>query len=150
MDCGVTHEELAAFAAGDPEPGRAAQLEAHTATCARCRGRLDALRRVDALLGRLPRFQPPPKALLKARRALSPELRRTGLPEILTLEEAAAFLRISLDDLEEIVLELPAFELAGQLRIRRTRLIEWVEARERSYRRSSAQSEAARAFADTL
>jgi hypothetical protein len=68
----------------------------------------------------------------------------------MTLDEVAEFLRISLDELEEVVTELPAFEVAGQLRVRRARLLEWVEARERAYRRSSAQSEVARAFADAI
>ena len=33
----------------------------------------------------------------------------------------------------EIVASLPAFELAGQVRVRRSRLIAWIEERERSY-----------------
>ena len=150
MDCHVTYEELAALAAGDLDAARAAEIERHRATCEACRRRLAALRSADAALGALSRYDPPAGAVLRARRALSRELRGAREPEILTLDEVAELLRISLDELEEVVLELPAFELAGQLRVRRSRLLEWVEAREHAYARSSAQTEVARLLSDTL
>jgi len=150
MACGVTYEELARLSAGDLEAARAREVKEHVAGCDTCRRRLDALARADAALAALPRVEPPAEALLAARRLLSREVRGGGGQEIMTLEEAAAFLRISLDELAEIVLVLPAFELAGQLRIRRSRLIEWVEARERAFSRSRAQSEVARALSHAL
>lgn len=150
MTCDVTYEELADFAAGTLEAARSRELTAHTGDCPRCQRRLAALREVDAGLAALRRAVPSPTGVLAARRSLSEALRRPSDPELMTLDEAAQFLRISLDELEEVVLELPAFEVAGQLRVRRAKLLEWVEARERSYRRSSAQSEVARAFADTV
>lgn len=148
MSCTVTAEEIARLAAQDLDEARAQEVQAHAASCPECCERLAALRRLDVALGALPRLEPPASAILKARRALAAELRAPAAPEILTLEESAAFLRISLDELEEIVLDLPAFELAGQLRIRRARLIEWVEARERAFTRNRAQSEIARILSD--
>ena len=149
MDCDVTYEELAAFASDDVAPERAQELRNHAAACPSCRQRLDALARLDAGLRSLPRFETSASALLRTRRLLSEQVRGGGRPELMTLDEVAAFLRISLDELEEVVLELPAFELAGQLRVRRSRLIEWIEARERAYSRSRAETEVARIFSDT-
>ena len=57
----------------------------------------------------------------------------------LQAKQTADFLRITRDQLGEIVEELPAFELAGQIRIRRQRLIEWVQQRERDYSRQASQ-----------
>lgn len=149
MDCGVTREELACLSAGDLTPERARAVRTHVATCGACRSQLEAIERLDAALALLPHAEPPSSALLNVRRAVSQELRGSGAPEVMTLDEAAAFLRISLDDLEELILELPAFELAGQLRIRRSRLIEWVTARERAYSLASAQSEVAHILAES-
>ena len=149
MDCHLTYEQLSEFAAGELDATRRAATEEHLAACERCRSRLQALRELDAGLGQLRRTEPPARAVLNTRRLLSHEVRREREPELMTLDEVAAFLRISLDDLEEIVLDLPAFELAGQLRVRRSKLLEWIEARERAWTRCSAQSEVARILAHT-
>lgn len=148
MDCNVTYEELSRYAAGELPAERARELEQHAASCDGCRRRLAALSSLDVALSRAPRHEPPARALLRARRALSQELRGSGAPELMTLDEVAEFLRIGLDELEEIVLELPCFELAGQLRVRRRKLLEWIESRERAWSASSAQSEVARILAD--
>jgi len=150
VDCDVSYEELSRLAAGELPAGRARELERHAATCHACRHRLDALASLDRALDALPRLEPPAATLLRTRKALAQELRGSRPPELMTLCEAAEFLRISLDELEEIVLELPAFELAGQLRVRRARLLEWIEAREHAYARSRAQSDVARILADAL
>ena len=80
MDCHVTYEELAALAAGDLDAARAAEIERHRATCEACRRRLAALRSADAALGALSRYDPPAGAVLRARRALSRELRGAREP----------------------------------------------------------------------
>jgi len=150
VTCDVRYEEIAELAAGGLPADRARELEAHVGSCAACRRRVDAVRAVDRGLGALPRVQPSPGGLHRTRSLLSSAVGRAHEVELMTLDEVAELLRISLDDLEEVVMELPAFEVAGQLRVRRAKLLEWIEARERSYRRSSAQSEVARAFADTV
>lgn len=150
MSCEVTYEDLAALAAGDLDEPRRAEVEAHLGECPRCRRRVAALNRADAALAGLRPAAPAPAAIVAARRAVA-ELTRGGRdPEIMTLEEVAEFLRIAPADLGEIVEELPAFELAGQVRVRRARLIEWIAARERAYTRQTAESWAARmTFVDT-
>jgi hypothetical protein len=92
------------------------------------------LRRVDALLKALRPEPPAAETLLDVRRALTRETRREPVPEIMTLEDVAAFLQLSEEELGEIVEFLPAFELAGQIRVRRSQLIAWIEERERQYR----------------
>ena len=145
MTCNVTYEDLAALAAGELEGERCKRTRRHLAECDSCRARLDALARVDQSLKHLKPARPPAAAVLAARRALSGTIRGQGAPEILTLAEAAEFLRISPEQLGEIVEELPAFELAGQMRIRRERLVEWVRQRERDYTRQQSAGWAARA-----
>ena len=68
----------------------------------------------------------------------------------MTLDEVAEFLRVSLEELGEVVGELPAFELAGRVRVRRTKLIEWIEKRERAYARGRIESEVAGILAGVI
>ena len=143
MSCDVTYEELAALAAGELAPGREAQVLAHLPGCDRCRRRLAALRGADGVLAALCPPGPPAEAVLAARRAFAGVVRRTRAREIMTLEEVAEFLRLSLDQLDEVAEERPAFELAGQVRVRRAALVQWIERRERDYSRQRAGSWAA-------
>ena len=147
---GLSIEELAEFASGELETARSREIEAHLERCAGCRSKLDALGEVDAALGSLRRAEPSARAVLEARRALSREVRGGGEPAIMTLDEVADFLRITPDRLEEIASGLPAFELAGQLRVRRERLVEWIEQRELLYVRRNIESSLARSLAGGL
>lgn len=106
---------------------------------------LSALNRIDEILKTLPPLCPPASTVLATRRVLAQYIRPARVCEIMTLEEAADFLRITADQLGEIVEELPAFELAGQIRVRRDRLLEWVQQRERDYNRQRSESWVARA-----
>ena len=145
--CDVTYEELARYSAGEATAERARELDEHVRSCSVCARRLAALRQVDAVLPVLRREEPSVRAVFEARRALSAELRGSGGPEVMTLEEVAEFLRVSMEEMERMAGELPAFELAGRIRVRRARLLEWVEERERGYMRTSIESEAARLIA---
>jgi len=146
VNCDVTYEELAALAAGELPPERAGQVRAHLPACPRCRRRVEALGRADAALAGLRPQAPPPRALLAVRRELAAVTRPARPAEVMTLEEVAAFLRITPDQLADVLEDLPAFELAGQVRVLRQRLIEWLEQRERNYARHTAESWAARAL----
>jgi len=150
MTCDLAHEELAEFASGDVDDSRAAVIRQHLAECDACRRRLELLSQVDAALRLLPRTEPSAAALLKVRRILSAEIRGSATPEILTLDDVARFLHITDDALGEIVEELPAFEIAGQIRIRRARLLEWIEQRELSFMRSTTQSQVSRMLSRVL
>ena len=146
MTCDVTYEELAAFAARDLGAEREQFLRAHAAECERCGQRLDALGKVDSSLRSLPRIEIPEQTMLSVRRALSRGIRARE-PEVMTLQEVADFLRVTLEDLYETVDELPAFELAGRILVRRVKLLECIEHRENSYRRQVVQSDSARGVA---
>ena len=144
MNCEIEYDELSGLAGGELDAVRAVELRRHLGACEHCRERLAALNRADDMLKALPPVRPPAEAVLAARRALAAEVRPAPASEIMTLDEVAEFLRITPEQLGEVVEELPAFELAGQIRIRRQRLIEWVQQRERDYTRQAAESWAAR------
>ena len=133
MTCENTYEQLAAFSQSDLPPERQRSLSEHLASCEACRRKLAKLQTVDASLRALSPERPSAETILAARRLVSEEIRPRREPEILTLEEVAQFLRITPDDLRPYVEDLPAFELGGQIRVRRSRLLEWVERRERSF-----------------
>jgi hypothetical protein len=58
----------------------------------------------------------------------------------MTLEEVGKLLRLSSFELDSIMRELPVFELAGKIRVRRQRLFEWIESREKANAQASIQS----------
>jgi anti-sigma factor RsiW len=142
--CSLADEELAAFAAGDLPEDRQRTLAAHAATCARCRRRLHALSRVDSELTELLHRPVPEVVLQRALARVRPSASAPAVPEILTLREAAAFLRVSDDELQDLLDELPVFELAGQLRIRTEKLRQWIEQRELAYQRTAFRTRALR------
>jgi hypothetical protein len=144
MKCEVTYEELALLDAGEVSSERVGELKTHIASCAECRERLGDLREADAVMANLRREEPSAAAVLDTRRAISREVRGQDESEIMTLDEAAAFLRVDTDELDAEEWRLPVFEIGGRLRVRRTRLVEWIKNRELAYARGSAASEVAR------
>lgn len=144
MECDVTYEEVAGFVTAELDAARMAEVAEHVPHCERCRERILRLEQADAALQELQPTTPNPTAVLAARRALAETTRGTGKSDIMTLEEVAEFLRISSAELGEVVEELPAFELAGRIRVRRERLCEWIKQREQDYARAAAASWAAR------
>ena len=134
MSCDVTFDELAACGCGDLSDERQAEIREHLARCSQCRRRLGALEKADAALVSLPPVHPAAGVVLAARRAVA-EVTRPSAREIMTLEEVAEFLRVTAEEMDELAEQLPAFELAGRIRVRRSRLAEWIADRERQYRR---------------
>jgi len=147
MGCNVADAELAEFAVGEMCTDRRRAIGRHLTECTACQRRLEALRKVDATLRVLPRMEPSARAILNTRRLLAREVRRGDAPEIMTLDDVAEFLRIRIDDLEDIAEELPAFELAGEIRVRRSMLLEWIEQREQRYMLRNAECDVARIIA---
>lgn len=140
--CALSDEELSAYSAGDMPPPRADVIEPHVRGCPHCQRRLEALRSVDQLLTQLGRRHLPDGSADRVINSICRQLQPAA--EIMTLREVAQFLRISLEELEEGLDELPAFELGGQIRIRRERLLAWIEQQERTYVRTNMQSQVAR------
>ena len=148
MPCDVTCDQLAEYAAGDATAGQAERIASHLPGCIACAHRLAMLRKADAALSALRPETPSPAALLAARKAVLTETRGGGQPEIMTLDEVAAFLRVDANALDDLLSDLPAFELGGVVRVRRARLMEWIDRRERAFARDTARSDVARLLAD--
>jgi len=146
----VTYEELAALAAGDLDEARGAEIREHATSCENCRRRSRELAEADGALAALKPNLPSARTIFAVRRAISVGLRGAPTREIMTLDEVAEFLRISPVEMAEVAEDLPAFELAGRVRVRRERLIEWLELRERDYARRVAASWAARVTSGEL
>ncbi len=128
---------------------RAREIEEHVAECADCQRSLDSLQTVDQILDSLPPAAPSAATLLNVRRALARETRPGG-SEIMTLSEVAELLRIPEADLDEVIEELPAFELGGRVRVRRSKLVEWIEQREQNFTKARMESYVARSLADGI
>ncbi|MCC7146224.1 MAG: hypothetical protein IT443_07235 [Phycisphaeraceae bacterium] len=132
MTCPTTEAWAAWLDGAVPSPGRE-ELAQHAAHCPLCQATLQSLRQVDSSLARL-RPQPvPADVLMRVRQSLSPAAGHTGWPQIMTLEEVGRFMQLDDRQLDEIVEDLPAFELAGQIRVRYARLLEWIAQREREF-----------------
>ena len=125
-----SEEDLAALADGQLSGDAELAARRHIESCPRCCGVLQGHRRLDGLLAALPVHQPGREVLDRVRRQVLP---RTPAEAILTLEEVAALLRLDEEAMALIVDDLPAFELAGRIRVRRDRLDEWIDARQRQY-----------------
>jgi len=52
-------------------------------------------------------------------------------PEVMTPDELAGFLRVAPEELDEVIADIPGFEVAGRLRFRRERVEAWMAERER-------------------
>ncbi|NLX06142.1 MAG: helix-turn-helix domain-containing protein [Phycisphaerae bacterium] len=144
MECNIDYETLAAYVAGDLDEQRVAALDAHVLDCRECSRRLRALERSDRALAELARTEPDSQTVLKVRRALANELRPTQRSAVMTLDQVAEFLQISRTELEPLIDELPAFDLGGLVRVRREKLLAWIDERERRFLRSRLHNDMAK------
>jgi hypothetical protein len=142
MNCKITYEQLAAYSQADPSAEPQQAIAQHIASCATCHRRLASLRTVDAALRALPAEMPSAETILAVRRLISEETRPRRESDILTLEEVAEFLRINPEEFRPYIEDLPAFELGGQIRVRRSKLLEWIEQRERQFSRGTGRAAA--------
>jgi len=140
MSCSIRDEELAQFLAGEAPLAGREELRRHVAGCQACAARAAALQDVDQALAQLAPRTPSGSALRGVRCTLAAEVQRPPHDDIMTLDEVAAFLRVPLESLEEFVDDLPAFEVAGRVRVRREQLTEWVARREREYAQKTTAS----------
>ena len=113
---------------------RAAEVEDHVRSCAACRDEASDAR---AVRGRL---VPDPATPLPAAPDVSEgsigerglrDAPDAPLPDVMTLEEVARYLRVDVEAILAQIDDLPAFEFAGRLRFRKESLERWMEERER-------------------
>lgn len=144
MNCADVETLLSAYAEGELVAEEAAPIEAHLRDCAECRAFLETLAGLgDMLRGETVEEGPAPEELRSRAARLRQALKVDGsLPrgEVWTPEEVAAFLKLPPATIYDMAEELPFFAFAGQLRLRREALLEWMEERERLRRARGAAS----------
>lgn len=150
MKCRVTHEELSALAAGDLPEVRAQSLRRHAKSCGACANCLAGLKELDSALAALKPVRPSAQAALATLAAVAEATGRSRGNEVMTLEEVSQYLKVGPRELGELMDELPAFELAGQIRVRRTALETWIKEKEEAYRRKTSGKWFGRPAAITL
>ena len=137
MNCEQCQELLSEFEAGELTEEQAANVHKHVEQCNECSELLKAIEVSTELVCELADEEPSRamslRVLGKVDEMLAPDL--TDAPDILTPELLAKFLGISLEQLEDDIHLIPGFEIAGNLRFRKERVIEWIEERERDRER---------------
>lgn len=133
MSCTLDPQRLVAWLDGDLDEADAARVAAHAETCPLCRDRATRLTRQAAALRREIDREVPGDVLARRHDVLPAAGTAVNRPDVLTLEDVARYLRLALDDLDRVAADLPAFELAGQIRVRRTELERWIARREQDY-----------------
>ena len=138
MRCQRVKELLSQFEKGELSPALAKELEEHMSSCPECKRVVEDF----TLLSRLSKEDEAHDAgedrLARVLSSIKERLREeekshfAGEKEVLTLEEAAAFLRVSSDEITLELDSLPVFRIGNRLRIRRNRLLQWIEEREKS------------------
>lgn len=137
---------LSVLETGELDELEADEVRVHLEVCEACRDTLAAYQE----LSRVCAEEPAPElseevservlGRLRAELTASPSMpgalagASAPAPEVMTVEEAARFMRVTLEEMESELRELPCFEFAGKLRIRRSALVAWIEERERRSR----------------
>lgn len=136
--------QLSNYAAGELDAAAAKAVTAHLARCPDCAADLDRLRRAEFALRRALGAAIPCDVDLRVRATLADETRRVESETLMTLEEAARFLRLDPSRMDDVLDDLPALEVAGEIRIRRRALLAWIRGKERQFERQRLQSRVAR------
>ena len=143
MTCAECRDLLSVLEARElPEP-QAQQVQQHANGCAECGRLLRAMRAAMQTVEALEDPPPPQRLTLQVMNApaLRPCADSSDAPEIMTPKDLASFLRLSPDDLEEVIALIPGFEIAGRVRFRKERVLEWIEAREKQREQNLAYSQ---------
>jgi len=132
LNCRNCRERLSAYDARELDETGTAEVEKHLEACRECAGLLDAIRYTSKLTARLVDEDTPRVLCLRVLDAVgnSTAPDPANAPEIMTSEDLARFLRVTAADLEDELVSIPAFEIAGELRFRRDHVLEWIEERE--------------------
>ena len=138
MTCLECQQLLSPYQKGELDADEAGAVGSHVSDCHTCADRVAALRQLDDLLRAIPTPAPPMSALMAVRERVhsGPE---GG--EIMDADQVAAFLKLTREQILDSLDELPCFEVAGQIRFRRTALMRWIEEREADRRREALRAE---------
>lgn len=107
------------------------EFERHLPECQHCTVQIGINRRLGESISSLDELKLPDDADLRIRQELDRIVRGSSKgPDVMSIEEAAGFLGITVPELVGCLDELPAFEIAGRIRFNREHLIEWMKSRE--------------------
>jgi anti-sigma factor RsiW len=147
MSCTVEPVVLLAYLDGELADDERPRLEAHLQHCAECAGRLAQLRRSGQALQEEAHADLPDAVRRRLGRTLGGAAAPDAWPEVMALEEVARYLGITLDELDRLAADLPAFEVAGRIRVRRSELGKWIARREQDYAAQRLRTETTRGLA---
>jgi hypothetical protein len=135
---------------GDLEARDLEALDAHLLECADCQKERERIVRVREALAAAQGEEPPgPHVLERAQAWLASRRRSPEVPredsrirpaEVLTPEDLADILAVSVDEIYAALADLPAFEFAGRIRFRRSAVESWMAEQEERWRRQSLAS----------
>ena len=146
MPCTVDPLRLVAWLDGDLRRDAARRMAAHVAACPACRDRVAALTLQTETLRAEIGSDVPAAVLARLGHVLPAADTGAAWPEVLTLAEVARYLRVALDDLDQVATDIPAFEVAGQIRVRRTELVKWIARREQDHAAQCLRAETTRSL----
>ena len=131
MKCPECQNMLSEYERRELGPSESARVAEHVRSCARCAKKLEALHCLDDLVRAVPTASPSAAALLEVRARVHGE---AAGGEILDADQVAAYLGLSREDVLQSLDDLPCFEVAGQIRFRRSALSAWIEEQEQQHR----------------
>jgi anti-sigma factor RsiW len=133
MDCHEFASAMHQWLDGEAPEGMRQAVAAHAAECGPCAEALTDLQRLrEALAAPVDEGLPDAVRLRVMGALLAAAEARSEPPEVLTLPEAAAYLRATQAAVLDLLAELPHFRVAGEVRIRRASLERWI-AREEAH-----------------
>ncbi len=157
MKCNDVREELIAYIDGELSSMGMRAIEAHLAGCPECTTEWEGLRKMTEWIHQMESIPPSPDwweklearlhqlnaepSLLSEIRALREAIARIDsrinhrnligpVKEIMTLDEAAAYLQVDSDAIWNLLDEIPHFQVGYELRFKKSSVDEWIRMKE--------------------
>ncbi|MGC8833884.1 MAG: zf-HC2 domain-containing protein [Armatimonadota bacterium] len=160
MVCSDVSNQIAAFLDGELPPDVQEAVQNHLKECPRCQTECESLKRTSNLVKQLPTIQPSDNWDIAFRNKLAAsqykqlaeefrrlrelaeeltarlvqfeqtELNQNAGQDLMTVEEVAAYLRVSPEKIYEMLDELPYIDLNYELRFRKSSIDQWLRSRE--------------------
>ncbi|MBI1928883.1 zf-HC2 domain-containing protein [Candidatus Poribacteria bacterium] len=165
MKCNDVREELIAYIDGELSSMGMRTIEAHLAGCPECTTEWERLRKMTGWIHQMESIPPSPDwwqklearlhqldaepSLLSEIRALREAITRiesrisqrlnpiAPVKEIMTLDEAAAYLQVDSDTVWNLLDEIPHFQVGYELRFRKSSVDEWIRMKENGSQREA-------------
>jgi len=160
MICSDVSNQIAAFLDGELPSDAKEAIQNHLRNCPQCQAEYESLKRTSNLVKQLPAIQPSAnwdiafqnklaasqykqlaedfKRLRELAEELTArlaqfeqlELNQNAEQDLMTVEEVAAYLRVSPEKIYEMLDELPYIDLNYELRFRKSSIDQWLRSRE--------------------